>query len=190
VSDLPLLVFGGYDCITKATLKNAFERAFSVERNLSCWKKCGAVPLTMLPLRSKDVRHHIAINGSPKTQEAHWLQIITALTLFHCNILTANGFMGAALSKGAPRLQKTPPAVTVPQSRERIVTIKDAKAAGQMFYATDDHHLNLNEFIQARELSKSLEEAKSIRDKKKNRLLLQETEKKAHQLLSEKGPLT
>ena len=98
--------------------------------------------------------------------------------------------MGAALSKGAPRLQKTPPAVTVPQSRERIVTIKDAKAAGQMFYATDDHHLNLNEFIQARELSKSLEEAKSIRDKKKNRLLLQETEKKAHQLLSEKGPLT
>jgi len=55
VSDLPLLVFGGYDYITKTVLKNAFERAFSLERNLGCWKKCGAVPLTRVPLKSKDV---------------------------------------------------------------------------------------------------------------------------------------
>jgi len=190
VSDLPLLVFGGYDYIPKATLKNAFERAFSEERNLSRWKKCGAVPLTRLPLQSKDVQHHIAINGSPETQEAHRLQEIAALNLSHCSILTASGFMGAALSKGTPRSQKTPPVVTVPQSRERIVAIKDAKAPGQMFHATGGQHLNSNEFFQAREHFKRLEEAKGIRDKKKNRLLLQETEKKTRQLLSEKGPLT
>jgi len=35
-SDLPLLVFGGHDHITKTVLKNAFERAFSLERNLGC----------------------------------------------------------------------------------------------------------------------------------------------------------
>ena len=37
VSDLPLRVFGGYDLL---------------ERNLGCWKKCGAVSLTRLPLKS------------------------------------------------------------------------------------------------------------------------------------------
>ena len=70
VSDLPLLVFGGCDCIAKTALASAFERDFSVQRNLSCWKKCGAVPLTRLLLRSEDVRHQLTVNGSPETQEA------------------------------------------------------------------------------------------------------------------------
>jgi len=51
-------------------------------------------------------------------------------------------------------------------------------------------HLNSDEFFQACEHSKPLEEAKKMQDKKENGLLLQETEKKAHQLLSTKGPLT
>jgi len=101
VSDLPLLVFGGYDYETKATLKNAFDRAFSVERNLSCWKKCGAVPLTRLPLQSKDIRLQVLVNGSPDTQETHRLMEIAALNAFHCGFLTANGLMGSTLSAKA-----------------------------------------------------------------------------------------
>jgi len=189
VSDLPLLVFGGYDYLTKATLKNAFERAFSVSMVLSCWKKCGAVPLTRLPLQSKDVRHRLAVDGSPQTQEAERLKEIQALNEFHCNFLTAQGFMGSALRKMAPRLRKTPPAVTVPQSRERIIAIKNAKAAGQMFFATGGQHLNSDEFFQAREHAKRLDEAKSFQDQKEKRLLVQQTGIKAHELLNRKGSL-
>jgi len=65
VIDLPLLVFGGYDYVTKTVLKNAFEIAFSIDKTLGCWRKCGAVPLTRLPLQSKDVRHQISADGSP-----------------------------------------------------------------------------------------------------------------------------
>jgi len=189
VSDLPLLVYGGYDYIAKIVLINAFERAFSEKRNLSCWRKCGAVPLTRLPLQSKDVRHLLAVNGSPETQEAERLKQIEALNRFHCNFLTTQGFMGCALQKAAPRLRKQPPAVTVPQSKERIVAIKNAKAAGQMFFATGGQHLNSDEFFQAREHSQRLETAKKIQEEKQNRVLLQETEKKARDLLTSKGPL-
>jgi hypothetical protein len=55
VVDLPMLVFGGVCSATKVVLADAFSEAFSVERNLSCWRKCGAVPLTRLPLRSNKV---------------------------------------------------------------------------------------------------------------------------------------
>jgi len=184
VSDLVLLVFGGYDYITKTVLKNAFEIAFLLEKTIGCWRKCGAVPLTRLPLKSKDVRHQMAVDGSPETQEAHRLKEIQALNEFHCNLLTANEFFGQALIKAAPRLRKKTPALTVPQSKERILAIKNAKAAGQMFFATGGQHLNSDEFFQAREHVKRLEEAD-----KQNRLLLQQLDEKARKLLREKGPL-
>jgi len=190
VSDLPLLVFGGYDYITKTVLANAFERAFSVQRNLSCWNKCGAVPLTRLPLRSKDVRHQLTVDGSPETQEAQRLKEIQARNTFHCNFLTTNGFMGDALKKAAPRMRKKPPAVTVPQTQERTLAIKNAKAAGQMFFATGGQHLNSDEFFQAREYAVRLDEAKKIKEVKENRLLLIELEKKARDVLRQQGPLT
>jgi len=59
--------------------------------------------------------------------------------------------MGHALIKGAPRLQKKAPALTVRHSKERILAIKSAKAAGQMFFATGGQHLNSDEFFQAHE---------------------------------------
>ena len=189
VSDLPLLVFGGFDYVTKTVMKNAFQRAFSLERNLGCWKKCGAVPLTRLPLQSKDVRHRLSIDGSPETQEAARLKEIQTLNEFHCTFLTANGFLGEALKKAAPRIRKKQPAITVPQSKARIVAIKDAKAAGQMFFATGGQHLNSDEFFQAREHAKRLQEAKKLEEEKKNRVLLMKLEENARGLLREKGPL-
>jgi len=69
------------------------------------------------------------------------------------------------------------------------VAIKNAKAAGQMFFATGGQHLNSDEFFQAREHSQRLETAKKIQEEKQNRVLLQETEKKARDLLTSKGPL-
>jgi len=75
--------------------------------------------------------------------------------------------MGDALKKMAPRLRKMPPAVTVPQSRERILAIKNAKDSGQMFFATGGQHLNSDEFFQARKHSKRLDEDKSFQDQKK-----------------------
>jgi len=130
VSDLPLLVFGGYDYISKISLKNAFEIAFSKERTLGCWRKCRAVPLTRLPFQSKDVCHQLAVDGCPATQEAQRLKEIQALNEFHFNLLTANGCFGQTLMKAAPRLRKKTPALMVPQSKEQILAIKNAKAAG------------------------------------------------------------
>jgi len=189
VSDLPLLVFGGFDYVTKAVLTNAFERAFSQSRNLSCWKKYGAVPLTRLPLQSTTVRHHLAVNGSPETQEAHCLKEIEVLNHFHCDLLTANGFLGGVLKTWAPRQRKKLPAVTVPKSKERILAIKNAKRAGQMLFATGEQHLNSDEFFQAREHAKRLEDAKKVQEMKEKRLLLQKSEVEARVLLTAKGPL-
>ena len=57
VSDLPLLVFGGRCASTGTELRDSFSLAFSIERNIACWKKCGAVPLTRSPLHSEEVCH-------------------------------------------------------------------------------------------------------------------------------------
>jgi len=97
--------------------------------------------------------------------------------------------MGDALHKAAPRLHKKAPAITVPQTNKRIVAIKNAKAAGQMFYATGGQHLNSDEFFQAQEHSKRLDEAKKLLEVKENWLLLQQTEKRARNLLAAKCPL-
>jgi hypothetical protein len=59
VHDLPLLVFGGKCEHTEVELIDAFSTSFSIEKNLSCWQKCGAVPLTRLPLKSANVRREV-----------------------------------------------------------------------------------------------------------------------------------
>lgn len=87
------------------------------------------------------------------------------------------------------RIRKKPPAVTVPQTKKCIVAIKKTKQAGQMFFATEGQHLNLDEFFQTQEYSKQLEQSKKIQEEKKNQLLLQEAKKNARAVLSAKGPL-
>jgi len=140
VSDLPLLVFGGCDCIAKCRLSNAFERAFSQERNLACWKKCGAVPLARLLLQSPQARHELTFEGNAESKEAHRLKEIAALNRFHCEVLTTHGCCGSALSKQAPKMKKKLAAVTVPQS-------KNVSKQSKLFHATGGQHLNSDEFF-------------------------------------------
>ena len=69
VTDLPLLVFGGKCPKTGVELADPFTMAFSVELNLSCWRKCGAVPLTRRPLQSKNVRREVPIGDAASLVE-------------------------------------------------------------------------------------------------------------------------
>ena len=101
VTDLPLLVFGGTCQRTGVQLMDTFNQAFSVETNLSSWKKCGAVPLTRSPLLSKNVRHEIAtgtaatLHGTESDAEraaVEQLKRIEEMNLFHCDFLSMNGF--------------------------------------------------------------------------------------------------
>ena len=59
VQDLPLLVFGGIDDVTKVTLEDSFDQAFSVSANLKCWRKCGTVPVTRVALLAENVQHQV-----------------------------------------------------------------------------------------------------------------------------------
>jgi len=61
--------------------------------------------------------------------------------------------------------------------------------AGQMFHATGGQHSNSDEFFQAREHSERLDEGKKFLEVRENRLLLQQTEKKACGSLAAKVPL-
>jgi len=88
------------------------------------------------------------------------LKQIETLDHFHCDFLTVSGFFADPLRKNAPRSRKKLPAVTVPKSKERIMAMKNAKRAGQMFCATGGQHLNSDEFFQAREHASRLEKAK------------------------------
>jgi len=190
VSDLPLLVFGGYDYITKCRLENAFERAFSQERNLACWKKCGAVPLTRFPLQSLQVRHELTYEGTTESKQTEQLKDLAALNHFHCDVLSTNGYYGGSLRKEAPKMKKKLPAVTLPQTKERIKAIRNAKASGQLFHATGGQHLNSDDFFQARALIEREESVSKFEKKKKNMLLLLDLDKEARSLLARKGPFT
>jgi hypothetical protein len=158
VCDLALLVFGGSCPSTGLRLRDAFSDAFSIERNLSCWKKCGAVPLTRSPLYSGEIRHEIPVGaaqqvlgGGEDDAGVAQLKSLETMNKFYCDILTANGCDGSKLLKEAPT-RITYVAVTEEHSQERVAAIRNAKTAGQMFFATGGRHLNSDEFFQARAL--------------------------------------
>ena len=196
VADLPLMIFGGRCQKSGVCLRDAFSEAFAIERNLSCWKKCGSVPLTRRPLQSDQVRHEIA-EGSAAMQpgiseaeavnkDCQRLHNLEEMNRFYCDILHVNGYGGMLLRKCAPK-RKTYVAVTQPRSFERINAIKEAKTAGQVFFATGGRHLNSDEFFQARALAKREDELKVVQDSKDKRMVLQETEAAAKALLASKG---
>ena len=82
------------------------------------------------------------------------------------------------------------PALTAPQTLERVKMIKKAKTSGQMFYATGGQHLNSDEFFQARALADRQEVVLKLQRKKEKRLLLLKLHQDARELLATKGPLT
>lgn len=196
VTDLPLLVFGGTCPKTGIELIDSFGKAFSIESNVNCWKKCGAVPLTRNPVHSKGVRSEIAVGRAALEEDMSFddpeikeLKRIEALNHFYTDILSANGFDGSELRLEAPT-RETFVAVTKANTKERVQAIQKAKTAGQMFFATGGQHINSDEFFRASELRRRKEEIKAIEDKKANRKLLLQQQKDAVAIIRQKGELT
>jgi hypothetical protein len=74
--------------------RDAFIEAFSIQRNLSCWRKCGAAPLTMSPLHSNEIRQQIPVGdaaaaaiASQEDEGITMLQSLEAMSVFYCGIL-------------------------------------------------------------------------------------------------------
>lgn len=88
------------------------------------------------------------------------LRRLEALNAMYCDILTENGMDGTQLFMKAPR-RATVAAVTEKHSKERILALKSARTAGQVFCATGGPHLNTNEFFRARELARRDDEIKA-----------------------------
>ena len=62
ITDLPLLVFGGRDDgITDVACRYDSMEVFSIDANLKCWKKCGAVPLTRSCFLYDMVCHEVVV---------------------------------------------------------------------------------------------------------------------------------
>ena len=195
VSDLPLLVFGGKCRQTSIDLRDSFTDAFSVERNLACWRKCGAVPLTRAPLLTDDIREEIPvgiaaqIEGCNVTPQMEKLKQLEALNHLYCSFLSSQGFDGDQLRRDAPQ-RITYVAVTEPHSKERILAIQKAKTAGQMFFATGGRHVNSNEFFQATTLRAREGQIKAMEDTKLQRAKYAVDQRDAHMMIKTKGELT
>jgi hypothetical protein len=160
VCDLALCVFGGRCPSTGVVLRDAFSDAFSIERNLSCWHKCGAVPLTRAPLHSAAVRHEVPVGpaaavalttGEEEGDAIKKLRALETSNQFFCDLLTVNGLDGQQLRMDAPT-RELYAAVTEPHSKERVLQLRNAKTAGQLFLATGGRHLNSDEFSSRRTL--------------------------------------
>jgi len=188
ITDLALLIFGGNDRVTGIRIDNTFENSFSVARNLACWKKCGAVPLTRSPLLLQCVRREVVNHrgGSPENAEASLLRDLEKWNHYHCDFLTSNGYDGEQLKAHAP-IMKTFAAVTVPNSKERIKAIQRAKTSGQMFYATGGQHLNAEDFFKAKALTEREAKAAVVEKTKRERLDKFQTDQEAKSLLQEKA---
>lgn len=164
INDLPLLVFGGKDVLSKCTLANAFKEGFSEKQCLSAWKKCGAVPLTSAPLLNPSIRHEIVLdgkgtNGINTSLDPHSerLRKLGDANYMHCFYLSSFGFDGKQFRITAPTSVAKKFELTQPHSKERIVMLQKAKTAGQLFHATHGEHFNSTDFFHAR--------AKTERDK-------------------------
>ena len=193
---LPLLVFGGKCPRTGVQLRDAFTDAFSVEKNLLCWRKCGAVPLTRAPLDCNTIRHEVPVEGAAAEQIGEQCELGTqqlknleSLNHFYVDFLSANGFDGDKLRKDAPT-RLTFVAVTKPHSKDRVLAISKAKTAGQLFFATGGRHVNSNEFFQARSLQDRQPQIKAMEDRKKARALHIKSQRAAVLMIRSKGDLT
>jgi hypothetical protein len=83
-----------------------------------------------------------------ESESVNKLKKLEEMIHFFCDVLENNGFNGTHLRWDAPK-RKTFVAVTEPVSAARVQAIKNAKTAGQLFYATDGRHVK---FLQARTL--------------------------------------
>jgi hypothetical protein len=153
--------------------------------------------LTRLPLTLKEVRRQIAVGDAVQNDgvdgnqdpEVMRMKSLESLNKFHCDVLASHGFDANSLRKTAPRRYK-PIAVAAPHSMERVVAIKNAKTAGQLFFATGGSHINSDEFFKARELKRRDEEIAKMEDAKKKRGEYCQKQRAAVMLIRNKGELT
>ena len=180
-----MLVFGGQDRVTGMRMENTFEETFSKERNLSCWKACGAVPLTRSPLSSRHVRQEVerVDNGGKGHLQ---LKELEQWNHFYCDYLTANGYAGYHLQTHAP-MRKTTPAVTVPNTKARVQALRDAKSSRMMLYATGGQHLNSDDFFIACALAKREGEASTMLKEKEACIERMNVDQEAKSLLQVKA---
>ena len=73
---------------------------FSVDANISCQKKCGAVPLTQSSLLSNQMRHEVVVedDGTIDLVIDHQVVLLVNLELQNktcCAILSMKGFDGS-----------------------------------------------------------------------------------------------
>ena len=192
-----MLMFGSKCPKTGALLVDSFSKAFSVLSNLACWKKCGAVPLMRAPVHSGDVRREVptelaaaaAAAGQVEDEGVEALHRLEGMNGFHCDCLEVAGCDGSLLRMKAP-VRNTHVAITEPNSKERIKAIKDAKTAGQLFYATSGQHINSDEFFKAKALAVREAKLKDMKDRKTEREKICKEQKSAIMMIRKKGDLT
>ena len=196
ITDLPLLVFGGRDTSTNVDIRDSFSSAFSVDANISCWKKCGAVPLTRSSLLSNQVRHEVVVedNGTIDLESDPQVLLLANLELqnkTHCAILDSKGFDGSQFRLDAPRVLKTNTQVlTRPQTQERIEAIAKAKGAGQLFHVTGGEHISSNDFFKSRALTEKKEQVEKMEQEKSQFEASKQIENDKVSLIQRKGEIT
>ena len=177
VSILPwmvgLLVFGGVDPVTTCTgYHNAFEIAFSKEKNLSAWGKIGAAPLTMACLTSSQVRHEIGDEGDPLGGMYRAMETQNNMAT---NMLNSRGFIGDLLKVKLKRKVNDGRTLTVAHTKERVDALAKAKTHGEKFYVTGGSHATHDDMFKAAEVANRKAE---IVEMKKNKELRETAEKR------------
>jgi hypothetical protein len=139
------------------------------------------------------VRHEVAVGTAAsllKDEESpvvKKLKRLETMNSFYCDVLCANGYDSQLLRMEAPK-RSNYVAVTAPQSLERVNAIKEAKTAGQLFYATGGRHINSDEFFKARELKRREPEIKKMQEAKDARNKYCKKQREA--VIKKKGELT
>jgi hypothetical protein len=189
VADIPLLIFGGKD--GDVELEDAFAKAFSVERNLAVWAKCGAVPLTRACLLDAKVAHQVVTdaNGVVDVDADPMTTLFMALEEANhraCDHLSAQGCDGDKLRSFAPRVS-VKLAVTEPYSRERQDALTVSSSAGKHFHATGGEMLNTDDFFISQQRSDQQKEASILEKGKKARLAAKQRHEDASAVIAELG---
>ena len=183
-TDLGLLVFGG-QVDDSLELVNAFEIAFSKEKNLHAWQFVGAVPLTRNCLDSDQVIHEIVVSADgtvdveadPETAKYMQLEAHNKLC---CDLLSARGFDGDKLRAKAPEVtQNGFASLTQKNTKERQEALLKARTAGRHFHATGGDTLNGDDFFIALKLEENKATIVKLEADKKKRNAMMKLEQAA-----------
>ena len=155
-TDIPLIIFGGDP--QEIGLENAFERAFSYEKNINIWAEIGVNPFTRKCLQNDKVKHEIVMqeDGTIDVDADHLsvkLLEIEGMNKTSTALLDLHGLDGILFKICAPRLDKakTNVGVTVPQSRARQDLLAKAATVCSRFYANGGEMINPDDYFIAEE---------------------------------------